>query len=159
MDWTKQDREQRDRLQKHAGVGERRANIVSILNGVSENDVIIQRSAGDVLTGLRNAAQGRARTVRDMNAKHDFLLKSGRIAAEPDLVGNDPPYRERFVSELRATRVRDAAGAMHGAQSTEDGANDGSDHWVSGEVSDAMDVLSVADMKHIASMRWRGRFF
>jgi len=106
-----------------------------------------------------------------MNARHDALFKSGaldrlhpqsrlrRAAQEPDLAGNDPACRERFVSELRATRVRDAAGAMHGAQSTEDGANDGSDHWVSGEVSDAMDVLSVADMKRIASMRWRGRFF
>ena len=55
--------------------------------------------------------------------------------------------------------MRDAAGAMHGARSTEDGSNDGSDHWAGLGVRDAMEVLSVEDMRALASRRWRGRFF
>jgi len=35
-DWTKQDRAQRERLQKRACVGERRADIVGYLNSVSQ---------------------------------------------------------------------------------------------------------------------------
>ena len=44
-------------------------------------------------------------------------------------------WDERFDPELSAERVRDAEGAMDGARSTEDGANDGSDHWASGKVT------------------------
>ena len=48
---------------------------------------------------------------------------------------------------------------MHGARSTEDGSNDGSDQWAGLGVRDAMEVLSVEDMRALASRRWRGRFF
>jgi len=55
--------------------------VVGRLNAVSENDRVIQRSAGDVLSGLRNLAQGRSRTVGDMNARHDACLRRSTTAA------------------------------------------------------------------------------
>ena len=55
-------------------------------------------------------------------------------------------------------RVRDAGGAVHGAKSTEDGANDGSDHWSSGRVEPIEAgpvVLTLLQMRVIAGAKAR----
>jgi len=87
-------------LEKNSPRGER-ADIVGRINAVSENDVVIQRSAPAILLGLRNAAQGRARAVGDMNARFERLLASGaleRAAAEPDLAGSDAVARSVLLT-------------------------------------------------------------
>ena len=92
----------------------------------------------------------------DMNARFERLLASGaleRAAAEPDLAGSDDARDEEFVPELRAERVRDSGGSIRSDARTR------RDHFGTGEVRDAYEMLSVEDMRHIASMRWRGRFF
>jgi len=65
-------------------------------------------------------------------------------------------------------RIRDAGGALFGdgaargeLRADEPGRvpSRGEDHWSSGSVTDAMNALSVQDMRHILSMRLRSRFF
>ena len=88
MDWSKEDRRHRERLEKQASVGER-LNVVGLLNGVGMDDAVHQRSAVDTLMKLRGGAQGRARTTADT-----------------------------YVSTLRAGRVRDADGGMDADSAT-----------------------------------------
>jgi hypothetical protein len=53
---------------------------------------------------------------------------------------------------------------MHGAQSTEDGSNSGSDHWEEQGVHDlgphryGRDVRSAEDLRHLIAQKWRQRF-
>ena len=93
----------RNRLEKVASIGPR-ADIVGHLNRVSQNDKVFQRNVSDILHGFRKAAAERS-------------------------AGDDDARDERFVTPLiegrTYERVRDAAGAMHGARSTEDGWNVG----------------------------------
>ena len=58
-------------------------------------------------------------------------------------------------------RVKDADGAMHGARSTEDGSNDGSDHWASGRVTPIEpEWLTVEQMRVIAGVKaMHSRYF
>ena len=100
-------------MEKNSPKGER-ANIVDRLNSVSEDDRVIQRSAGDILTGLRNAAQGRARTV----GGHDTWLSRARVPAEPDpFTDGDAPADER-IRLMTAARVRGESGNMQASAET-----------------------------------------
>ena len=93
-----------------------------------------------------------------------------RVAAErPDFANQDDARDERFVTPIREgetyNRLRDPDGAFDGGGSTEDGVNDGSDHWKNQGVHDlgpygyGGDVLSHEDMRHLAAQKWRQRFF
>jgi len=49
-------------------------------------------------------------------------IGKARVPAEPDLAGNDPPYRERYTPDLRDyERVRDADGRVRGERRYEPG--------------------------------------
>ena len=138
----------RDRLEKGSPSAPRRS-LVNILNGMVTQDAASEMADLDAILGIRKAQRLGYRTAADHNLAHARFEKRGGLEAfnrlhpdsfrkapqEPDLAGDDPPYRERYVPPLRVPQVRDAMGAMHGARSTEDGVNDGSDHWASGRVS------------------------
>jgi hypothetical protein len=132
-DYTKEDRKHRERLEAQS-VPMARADRVASLNRLAAGDVL-QRSAAAVLTGLRNSAQGRARVINDLNARHDAALAKGvaaeafnrlhplsRAAAdfrprpeqEPDSEGTDAAKDERYVSPLRAAKVPGAEGRIEG---------------------------------------------
>ena len=130
---ARQDRRFRESLEKRS-IDEGRVDVAGSLNRLAVQDGI-QQSAGDILTKLRAAAQGRRRTVNDLNSKHDaYLAKSAfnrphpsslaraeadfrpRPSQERDTEGTDPPYRERFVTPViegrTYDRVKDADGSM-----------------------------------------------
>ena len=131
-DQSKEDRKHRERLERQS-ISEGRADLVGSLNKLASGD-ILQRAASDVLSGLRAAAQGRARTVGDLNARHDaFLAKAANEAlsrthpldrAAADFTpqpkqdtseeGGDPAKDERYVSPLRAAKVPGAEGGVKG---------------------------------------------
>ena len=111
----------------------------------------MRRSVGEAgkscLGALRRAAQGPFRWA---------------AAERPDIADQDDARDQPFVTPLiegkTYERVRDAGGAMHGAKSTEDGANDGSDHWSSGRVEPieaGPDVLTLLQMRVIAGAKAR----
>jgi hypothetical protein len=160
-DFTAEDKAQRARLEKQASVGDR-ANVVGNINRVSVDDTLFQRSAVAVLTRFPAGAQGRRRTVGEMNARHDaYLAKSERLdrlhpssqlaraeasfrpqpSQDPDREGDDPASRERFVTPLREgetyDRVMDADGSMDADARTR------ASHFAGQGVKD----LSLADMK------------
>ena len=126
-DWSIEDRRHRERLERSASVGER-ANRVGALNRASEDNQVLQRGAAGVLAGLREGAQGRARTVNSMNSRHSAWLarseRNGGFDVEPDSnfdhsasdPGNEDDSRfehgEPYAPDLRAGRVRDADGSM-----------------------------------------------
>jgi hypothetical protein len=138
MTQSQQDRAFRERLEKRS-IDEGRADVAGSLNRLSAKDGV-QKSAGLVLVALRASAQGRKREVGDLNAKHsEFMAKAAseasnrlhpldRTAASfrpqpsqaPDREGEDPAYGDRYVSPLRAGKVRDEAGSMRGGSR---------DHW------------------------------
>jgi hypothetical protein len=130
-DWSREDRRQRERLEKQASVGER-LNVVGLLNGVGMDDAVHQRSAADVLTKFRNAAQSRARTIASLNARHDAYLAKAALVEKfnrlhpllqrrtPASPTSDIPVGERddarddrIGPDLRDhVRVTDAGGSM-----------------------------------------------
>ena len=190
-----EDRRVRERLERSSPRGERRADIVGCLNRVSEDDTVLRHGAEGILLGLRNAAQGRARTVGDMNARHDDWLRrsttampvnagasfgearlsperrgpsGSRFEIQPGDPGSRPSrfsWNDKTDPPRRVPQVRDADGNMRGARSTEDGSNDGSDHWQNqgvhnlGSYGYEGEVLSIEDMANRARQKWRSRFF
>jgi hypothetical protein len=151
------DRLVRERLEKTSPKGERRADVCGMVNGLAA------RHAAGELPGLasygllRMRQAGDAAAVRQHNRAHDEWF--GRAAAErPTFADQDDARDQPYVTLLRADRVRDADGALHGGASTEDGANDGSDHWASGRVEPieaGVEVLTVEQMRVIAGVKAR----
>ena len=132
----------RNRLEKHC-VSEGRAGLERIV-AMATCDSLGKRSLEGTLGGLRLMAQYRKAE-----------------AAPADFAGGDDARDEVYVSPLCVGRVRDVGGRMRGGSSTEDGSGDNSDHWPreGGEISDAMDALSLEDVRHILSQRIRSKFW
>jgi len=149
-DYTKEDRQHRERLEKNSSAGVR-ANVVDALNRIGENDDV-QRSAADVLLGLRKAAQGRARTVREMNARHDALQRGSNFETWQDDPGQREPSRfdqgEQFDPTLTAGRISDAAGSMATDARTRD-------HWDGQGVHPQ--TLSLEQMRSLAAAQVMAR--
>ncbi len=131
-------------MEKHASIGER-ADIVSRLNMVSENDVVIQRSAVAVLDAMRK----RVNTPRNPEYAEPGIkpFLPGRTSVAPGPADRDA-REESYVPELRAGRV-DAEGRLIGGNR---------DLWANGRVdpieADAK-VLTVAQMRVIAGIKAR----
>ena len=134
----------RDRLERGSPSAPRRS-LVNILNGMVTQDAASEMAGLDAILGIRKAQRLGYRTAADHNLAHARF---------------DPPYRKRYVTPLRATQVRDAGGAMHGARSTEDGVNSGSDHWASGNV-EAIEAAWLLDAARaiIAAVKLRAMRF
>ena len=163
----------RDRLERGSPSAPRRS-LVNILNGMVTQDAASEMAGLDAILGIRKAQRLGYRTAADHNLAHARFEKRGgpeafnrlhpdslrKAPQEPDLAANDPPYRKPYVTPLRATQVRDAGGAMHGARSTEDGVNSGSDHWASGNV-EAIEAAWLLDAARaiIAAVKLRAMRF
>lgn len=195
-DFTKEDRAQRERLERQTSAGVRVDRVGTL------NKAIAAHAAREVdglaaIGILRLTQRGHAADVRQHNRAHaDWMQKAGNqtrtlntASTSPNERMVDPRRQQRridgrdwdttedatpgvgkpdrddardsdYTPALAASgRVTDAGGAMHGARSTEDGANDGSDHWSHGEVESVKSVLSIEDMRALASRKWRGRFW
>ena len=163
-DWTRKDRRHREALEK-ASPSAPRLNAAGFVNGLASSHEQREMPGLAAIGTLRLAQSGHAQAVRARNNRHDrwFAGLFGKASDDgrKDGLGGGPDSaaNEEFVPELRAARVRDAGGAMHGAASNRDGVNDGSDHWSSGEVSDAMSTLSIEDYRHMMARRVRSRFW
>jgi hypothetical protein len=135
-----------------------------------------------VIRLLQQGEARQARTARQHNATFEKMLASGALDkrtrtprdptfAEPrirpfvpgktdvSLGAGDADAREENYAPPRGVGiVADAEGRMHGAKSTEDGANDGSDHWASGRVEPieaGPEVLTLQQMRVIAGIKAR----
>ena len=160
VDWTKRDREQRERLERNSPRGTR-ADVVGSLNKVAVGHAEREMpglGAYGVIRLLQQGEARQARTAHQYNATFEKMLASGALDkrtrtprdptfAEPGIrpfvpgktdvspgAGDADAREENYVPPRRVGIVADAEGRMHGAKSTEDGANDGSDHWASGKV-------------------------
>ena len=87
-------------------------------------------------------------------------FSSGDPGSEPSRFS----WNDKTDPPRRVPQVRDADGNMPGARSTEDGSNDGSDHWQNqgvhnlGSYGYEGEVLSIEDMANRARQKWRSLF-
>ena len=167
VDWMKQDREQRARLERNSSIGER-ADVCGMLNMVAGDHAgreLPGLGAYGVIRLLQNNGAAQARTARQHNRTFEKMLTTGaldrlhpdaegrrglRRAAAERSAGDDDARDEEYVPKREARRVRDADGSIRGGDGKQ---------FADGDVRDAMEVLSVEDLRHIARARWRSRFF
>jgi hypothetical protein len=159
-DYSAEDRAQRERLQKNSGPGEGRADLSRIV-GMAAVDAVAGRSVEGTLGALRNMAQSQPAIARAHNMAHDAWLRRRRVAAgRPDFVDQDDARDERHVTPVSASgrspgvdRITDSGGSIDADARTR------ADHFGGQGIHDAMEVLSVEDMRHLAAQKWRSRFF
>jgi hypothetical protein len=129
-DFTQEDKAMRKQLEARS-INEGRANVADSLNKLAAGDAF-QRVAEDALMALRSGAQGRARTVNDLNARHDALLARAAVDAS-------------YVSPLRAPKLPGADGSMQGGNS---------DHWSGqGVKTPEPRFLTIEQMKVVAAVK------
>ena len=116
----------RNRLEKCGSVGAR-SNFLGSLTAMAAVDALASRSVEGTLDALRRCAQ---------------LSPMQKAAAEPDLAGNDPPMGDRYTSDLRAERVRDAAGSVQGDDA-------GGRHFADGEPEAVVARWLLAEAKRL----------
>ena len=105
-DYREEDRRVRERLERQSSGG-RRADVAGMINAVSENDVVLQRSAGDILLGLRKAAQG-ARIVSDAGGSMNANASTRREKFADGQASRIEPewYTVEEMRTIAAARVR-----------------------------------------------------
>jgi len=131
----------RDRLERGSPSAPRRS-LVNILNGMVTQDAASEMAGLDAILGIRKAQRLGYRTAADHNLAHARFEKRGGPEAFNRLHPGDP------------------GGAMHGARSTEDDVNSGSDHWASGNV-EAIEAAWLLDAARaiIAAVKLRAMRF
>jgi hypothetical protein len=141
QDWTKQDREHRERLEKMSAGGQR-VDVCGVLNGLAKVHAAKEMPGLTALDVVRKVQEINRRSPAAHNRAHDRFEKAGGLLEgfnrlHPDSLG-------------KATRVRDAAGSLDG------GARD---LRPSGEV-EAIDAewLLAAARALIEAVRARSRF-
>lgn len=141
----------RDRLEKQSGRGEGRSNLGFLLGQMSATDTAARDDVSGVLDGLRKAAQraGGSDGAGDRNS----TMRAPNYEQGGVRSRFDHDEAASFAPTLNAGNVRDLDGQITGDARTE------RDHFGTGDVSDAMDVLTAEDFAAMMRRRWRGRYF